>query len=905
MKRLFLLLAAIVVAVGGAFAQGTKTCSGSIVDEKGEPVIGATVSVKGTTAAVATDIDGRFTLKVPATAKELHISYIGYKPMTVTAQANMGVIKMQPDAKILQDVVVSQSVARTRETPVAISEVTAGIIEAKLGNQEFPEVLKNTPGVWATPEGGGFGDAKINMRGFKAANVAVLVNGIPMNDMEWGGIYWSNFAGLSDVTTSMQTQRGLGASILSAPSVGGTINIVTRSLDAKRGGRVWYAMGNDDLNNIGFTVSTGMMKNGWAMTILGSRRWGNGYIQGTQFNSYNYFFNLSKRIGDNHQLSLTAFGAPQWHNQRKSSLTIEGWQSVSDYMNGESMYRYNPIYGFDNEGRQRSADRNQYHKPIISLNHIWQINEKSSLSSAVYVSLSSGGGYSGQARGSYNGTSLKYSSWYGAQYGELNTLFRRSDGTFDYGAIQDMNAASTTGSNMIMSETNNDHEWYGLISTYKNKINSKLTITGGVDFRYYVGRHNNKIIDLYSGQYFMDDSTRGGISASNNAAAADPNWKYEKLSVGDIVYRNYNGHTHQEGIYAQGEYKLFDGRMTTILAGSLSNTGYQRLDFLYYDKEHSKSETLNFLGGTIKAGANFNINRHNNIFVNGGYISRAPFFSGGAFLQATTSNATNPNARNEKIGSIELGYGFHSPAFSMTLNAYWTKWIDKTTTRGGEIKTGEHAGESYRMNMEGVNARHMGVELNFKYIPARWVDFDGMISLGDWIWDSNATGYFYNEQGQPISNTKGDLASGVLAPDHMKATLVQKGVKVGGSAQITAALGVNFKPFKGFRIGADWVVAANNYSDYSISTSQFENGGEVVVSDPWKLPWGNELDLSASYNFKIAGLNATIYGNVYNVFNYFYLKDATTPSNEKGSWQNAYGFYSLGRRFSLRLKISF
>ncbi len=327
-----------------------------------------------------------------------------------------------------------------------------------------------------------------------------------------------------------------------------------------------------------------------------------------------------------------------------------------------------------------------------------------------------------------------------------------------------MNAASTTGSNMIMSKTNNDHEWYGLISTYKNKINSKLTITGGVDFRYYVGRHNNKIIDLYSGQYFMDDSTRGGISASNNAAAADPNWKYEKLSVGDIVYRNYNGHTHQEGIYAQGEYKLFDGRMTTIIAGSLSNTGYQRLDFLYYDKEHSKSESLNFLGGTIKAGANFNINRHNNVFVNGGYISRAPFFSGGAFLQSTTSNATNPNARNEKIGSIELGYGFHSPVFSMTLNAYWTKWIDKTTTRGGEIKVGEHAGENYRMNMEGVNARHMGIELNFKYIPTRWVDIDGMISLGDWIWDSNATGYFYNETGSPSPTPKATLPAACLPP---------------------------------------------------------------------------------------------------------------------------------------------
>lgn len=81
-----------------------------------------------------------------------------------------------------------------------------------------------------------------------------------MNDMEWGGIYWSNFAGLSGVTSSMQTQRGLGAAIISAPSIGGTINITTRGLDAKKGGSFWYGMGNDALNDVGFSVSTGLMK---------------------------------------------------------------------------------------------------------------------------------------------------------------------------------------------------------------------------------------------------------------------------------------------------------------------------------------------------------------------------------------------------------------------------------------------------------------------------------------------------------------------------------------------------------------------------------------------------------------------------------------------------------------------
>ncbi len=55
---------------------------------------------------------------------------------------------------------------------------------------------------------------------FKSENIAMMINGVPMNDMEWGGVYWSNWAGLSDVTRSMQTQRGLGAAKVAAPSVG-------------------------------------------------------------------------------------------------------------------------------------------------------------------------------------------------------------------------------------------------------------------------------------------------------------------------------------------------------------------------------------------------------------------------------------------------------------------------------------------------------------------------------------------------------------------------------------------------------------------------------------------------------------------------------------------------------------
>ena len=911
MKRLLLLIAVIATMASQlAYAQNAIDCSGTVVDDKGEPIIGATVQIPGTAVGTATDLDGKFSVKVPGNAKEINVSALGYKAARLKPQRNLGTIVLAVESTMLQDVVVTQSVAKTRMTPVAISEVNQAQIDVKLGNQEFPEVLKSTPGVWATKDGGGYGDAKINMRGFQSANVAVLINGIPVNDMEWGGVYWSNWAGLSDVTSSMQTQRGLGASLLSAPSVGGTINIITKSLDAKKGGSVWFGMGNDGLTQEGLTVSTGMMDNGWAVTLLGSHRQGDGYVQGTFFEAYNYFINVSKRINDQHQLSLTAFGSPQKHNKRSSQdgLTVEGWQNVRNYMgDGDARYRYNPTFGYDSNGQVRSSNKNTYHKPQISLSHIWQITHRSSLSTSAYVSLASGGGYSGQGRGTYNGNTISYSSWYGSSNGTRNTLFRHSDGTFAYDEIEEMNRQSTTGSNMIMSQSNNSHEWYGLVSTYRKEIlPKKFTLTAGLDLRYYVGHHNNKIIDLYGGEYYIDDSSRDDVKAENNAAAKDPNWMYQKLGVGDVVYRDYDGHTHQEGAYMQGEYTILDGKFNFVLAGSLSNTGYWRVDHFYYDEAHAKSESLNFLGGTIKGGVNYNIDRHNNVFVNAGYISRAPFFSGGAFLTSTVSNATNPNAINEKIFSVEAGYGFRSREFSADFNAYYTKWLDKTTTRSGEISSGDHAGDRYYLNMQGVDARHMGLEVNFVYKPTNWVEFNGMFSWGDYEWASNAKGYFYNQNGQPLADLRGNVASGILAPDHAYTTLNQKGVKVGGSAQTTAAAGVTFRPFKGFRIGADWTVNARNYSDYQISSSNYSANSEINVAEPWRIPWGNQIDLHAGYSFKIGATRATLSGNVYNLFNHHYVMDAYTSTGETGTWSNAYRiFYSFGRTYSVRLKVNF
>lgn len=917
MRRLFLLTCTIWMACIAMAAN--YVCSGTVVDENGEPLTGATVTVAGRAQiGTTTGVDGSFKLSVPQGTKQLQIVYIGYKSCTVAANAKVGTIKLEPSAALLADVVVTQSVGKTRETPVAMSTIPAEEIEFKLGNQELLEVLKTTPGVYTRSEGGGWGDAKTRMRGFQSENVAMLINGIPVNDMEWGGVYMSNWAGLSEVASSIQTQRGLGATMLSTPSIGGTINITTRTIDVKKGGSLWYGFGNDAMNNIGFKLSTGLMKNGWALTVLGSRKWADGYVQGTAYESYNWFVNVTKRINESHQIGFTGFGAPQWHDQRNynNGLTIEGWQEVRDYMQGESPYRYNPTWGYRKNGQSYNSNHNFYHKPQLALNHIWQINESSSLSTSLYASITSGGGRTGLTRTVKHADGSQESfSWYGATDGKLNMQFRTPEGYFDYAAIEDMNAKSTTGSNMIIGKQLNSHTTYGLISSYKKRIDFRngntLNVTGGIDLRYYVGHHKTEISDLFGGEYYIDNANRANVQPYNNAIYNNTNteWVYEKLHVGDVVNRNYDGFVCQEGIYAQTEYTMLDKKLNLVLAGALNYNNYWRKDFYYYDAANARSETKNYIGGTIKGGVNYNIDRHNNVFFNGGYISRAPFFSYGVFLSSQRSNITNPDAKNEKVGSIEVGYGYKSPQLAIDVNAYYTKWMDRTMSRGEQIdpSRAQDGSTYYYFAMSGVDARHMGIELSAKYRPTRWFDLDVMFSLGDWEWDSNATGYFYNQNGAPLSNLNGTIATdGILGENHLHATLEQKGVKVSGSAQTTMGLGVTFKPFKGFRIGADWTAYFRDYSDISLTSSNLQNGKVLKPGTPWRMPWGNMLDLNASYRFKLGNLDATLYGNVNNLCNYNYVTQSQTPLGEVGTWRNANRvFYSFGRTYSLKLKVNF
>ena len=910
MKKIFLLT--LMALLCSAYTLSQNVVKGYVRDaETDEPLVGVSVQIEGTLSGTQTGLNGEYSLQVEGN-KTLIFSYVGYETRLIEASdATVADVKLKSTTIELKDVTVTSQIAIQRKTPVAVSNISFETIEEKLGNAEFPEVLKSTPGVYATKSGGGYGDSKINMRGFKSENIAVMVNGVPVNDMEWGGVYWSNWAGLSDVTRTMQTQRGLGASKVSSPSVGGSINIITKAHEAKKGGSAQYTIGNDGYNKLLFNISSGMLNGGWAFTVLGSRTWGNGYIQGTGFEGWNYFLNISKIINDDHTLSFTVFGAPQEHYQRSSydQLTIAEWQRVGSYMNGDSPYKYNPTYGFGLNGQRKASSFNQYHKPQLSLNWNWDLGQKSSLSTVVYASIGRGNGYSGQ--GGYNlpdaATKYTNSNWYGTSNGLINNTFRNDDGTFAYNKIEEINANSSTGSLLAMSKSKNFHNWVGLISTYTTPFSKNIDFYGGVDFRYYKGVHTNELIDLYGGKYFIDEASRKKVKATNNAAAADPNWKMQKLGVGDVVYRDYDGFVMQEGAFAQVEGSFLEKNLNAFVAGSVSNTSYWRYDRFYYDAEHARSKTLNFLGYTVKGGLNYNFATYHNVFVNTGYISRAPYFSGGAFLQSTTSNEINAKAVNENIFSLELGYGFRWRYLQATINGYFTKWMNKTMTSSNDYSYNDASGAVVNdraiINMSGVNARHMGIELELKSTPADWLELTAMLSLGDWQWDSNPIGYYYNSLGQPLADLKGTVADSIGSGNHAWSQLNLKGIKVGGSAQNTYNIGATLKPVKDLRIGLTLNGMSRLFADYTINSNNLIVNKPYNFTQPWQVPGSAVVDLNASYKFKFAGTNATISGTCQNLFDQVYIADATNGSD--GTWRTARVFYGFGRTWTARLKINF
>ena len=183
-------------------------------------------------------------------------------------------------------------------TPVAFSTIDKDDIINRLASQDLPLALNVTPSVYATNSGGGAGDARINVRGFDQRNVAVMINGVPINDMENGWVYWSNWDGVGDVASSIQLQRGMSNLNLAVPSIGGTLNILTDPAAHDLGAQAKVEVGSNRFVKATFVAHTGLIKEKLAISAALVRKTGESYIDGVWTDAWAYFIGASYKANE-------------------------------------------------------------------------------------------------------------------------------------------------------------------------------------------------------------------------------------------------------------------------------------------------------------------------------------------------------------------------------------------------------------------------------------------------------------------------------------------------------------------------------------------------------------------------------------------------------------------------------
>ena len=354
----------------GIMAQSTVT--GTIIDaEMNAPLPSANVIEEGTSNGVSTDFDGNFTLTTQSSSGKVTISYVGYTSVTLAfdGDTDLGSITLSSDNSLEEVVIIGSGVidlAEERATPIAVSTIKKAEIQQRaVGNVEVAEIIKNTPNVYVSGQTG-FGDSQMFLRGFDQTNIAVLLNGQPVNGMEDGRVYWSNWAGIADVANGVQVQRGLGSSKLAISSVGGTVNLVMKSTDRNRGGFVRFMGGNDSYIKTTASYDTGLNDKGWSFSFLldhwqAHRKW----AEGTFGSGQTYFFSAGYKPNDKHAFNLLLTGAPQQHGQR--------WSQSEERIANDP--KFNQHWGYTSGGGDgfynseiESERTNYYHKPVFKFN---------------------------------------------------------------------------------------------------------------------------------------------------------------------------------------------------------------------------------------------------------------------------------------------------------------------------------------------------------------------------------------------------------------------------------------------------------------------------------------------------------------------------------------------------------
>ena len=871
MKR-FQSLLVLGVLFTGSMTYAQNKVNGVIYDSSTKTAIeGVEIVVKGSSDGAITESNGVFTLTTEFNQGQAQISYLGYVTKTVNFntnganEINLGTIYINQDEQSLSEIVVMArgviDVADGRRTPIAVSTIKGIEIEEKVGTGDITKMMVNTPSVYVTSESSGFGDTQMYTRGFDQSNTAFLLNGQPINGMEDGNMYWSNWSGMSDIANAIQIQRGLGSSKLAISSVGGTINFITKATEMRAGGFVKGMVANDNYFKTTVGGNTGLLDNGWGVSALFSHWQGDGYNDMTAGQGQNYFVSIGYKLNEKHNFNFLITGAPQWHDQNYA-------KKISDYQTHG--LKYNNNWGMLN-GEQFNIRKNYYHKPVMNLNWDWKINETSNLSTVVYASFGRGGGTGNE----------------GPSFKSLD------NGTLNLQSVFDQNVIDGAGKTILRSSVNN-HSWFGVVSNYQKKFNDNLTWNAGIDLRTYSGEHFKQMVNDFGASYFaVNNNVKLGQYNVTEVYSTNP-WKALNNYAKDGNQRigwDYAETINYGGVFTQLEYATND--FSAFFQGAVSNQSHVRYDNYQYAEGNDKSDKVNNVGYNIKGGASYKFNDNHMVFGNAGIYSRQPFHDN---IYLNFKNDVNPFTKNEDIVGLELGYKFTSEFVAVNVNAYQTTWANRVESNSSfasasQITEYDPTGDLgltensmlYFVN-RGVKQQHRGIEIDVQAKPLYNLDVTGFASIGDWTYKGSAIQEVRDEDRNLLATKQTDLNGG----------------KVGNAAQTVFGLGAKYKILPNLSIDTNYRYYQDLFAD-------------VQAKDNLELPSYQLVDAGVSYRLNLTKTNALSFRvNVNNVFDAEYITQSRTAiqnaegaSTYKGINTANQVYFGFGRTWNASVKFTF
>ena len=944
-NRLFLLT--LVLSLPLVIKAQTGTLAGMVNDATtGEALAGANVVVDGTGLGAAADAGGSYLIEnVPAGTHTVTASVIGYQSSTrnVSTSTGTAVVNFSLTSTVLEmsalDVIANT--ASYRKTPVAFSDLEREELQLRVASRDLTMVMNETPGVYATNGGGGAGDSYLYVRGFDQRNTAILINGVPVNDMENGWVYWSNWDGISDVTSSIQIQRGLGASNLAIGSVGGTINVRTSAAEQEGGGSFKQESGSYNFLKSTFTYHTGLSNSGFALSALLQRKTGSGYAYGTWTDAYAYFLTASKTF-KNSVVDMYVLGAPQQHGQRDgdNNHPSADWQDVhggdlrtnsgynGSYDGSGSGWGYvskenaemiktgqssldavgSALFGNILHTRQEiGGDKwiinnrtNYYHKPVYGLNWRYNVNEKTSFSNVLYYSTGRGGGTgplnSRSRYAKYNdGTDSTGATIWADQYVKYINPDPDSNvkGQYDWDGMINYNSHVDTAGNTTWSETDTLSSKYATLEwnlgkpydlTYSDsEKRAKYIIRGSVNHHDWYGAISTLV-------HNFNKNLKGTFSMDIRSYTGE---HYRQVL-------NLLGADYFVDLYGNTNDMDTDSKMKRIGDQiAYHNIGYVKW-LGYSGQVEYSTDKLSTVVSLAKSSTIYQReDRHN--YTPTQAMSAKAAFDGYAYKVGANYNLSDNLNIYFNVGSLQTAPKFTS-VFLNYVNTINPK-ANPEKVQSTEFGVGYSSGmvranmnyyntdwmdkslvrqnENSIFNIEGIDANHSGFELDLDLALMNMLSINASLSMGNWTWNSdieNVTVYDdYNRGG----------ASSTIS-------IYTKGLHVGGAPQTQMSLGLNIKPMKGLVIYPVVKMFDNMYSSFDPS-GRTSPGGE----DSYKADAATVMDLHI--NFKLSdsfdvGLHA------------LNLSDAEYVNSSYGGGSTAEDvevFYGLGRRINFSLGVNF